>query len=152
AAVRARAGAGRRGRAVGAARARAGADRRARRHLRADLQPDGAGDVPRRHADQSVKLKKIGEWLLGPWQRLRLRTKLTSVLVLAALVPMVLVATIAVTVVLGTLDRGLHDETERQREVGLNLILRAVERLGDDASRLAGTGDMSRAITAGQSE
>jgi signal transduction histidine kinase len=84
--------------------------------------------------------------------KLRLRTKLTAVLVLAALVPMLLVATIAVGVVLGTLDRGLRDETERQREVALNLILRAVERLGDDAVRLAGTGDLSTALSRTQAD
>ena len=46
--------------------------------------------------------------------------------------------------VLGTLDRGLRSETERQLGVGLNLVLRTVERLGDDAVRLSTTGDASR--------
>jgi two-component system, NtrC family, sensor kinase len=96
------------------------------------------------------RLARIAAALLGPWVRLRLRTKLTTVLVLAALVPMVLVATIAVGIVLGTLERGLRDQTERQREVGLNLVLRAVERLGDDAVRLAGSGDLARALGGGE--
>jgi len=99
-----------------------------------------------------MKRRGLGNLLWRPWMRVRLRTKLTIVLVLAALVPMVVVATIAVGVVLGTLDRGQRDETERQREVGLNLILRAVERLGDDAVRLAGTGDLARALATGDEE
>ena len=94
-------------------------------------------------------IRRVGAALWGPWARLRLRTKLTTVLVLAALVPMIVVATIAVGVVLGTLDRGLRAETERQREVGLNLILRAVERLGADASRLAASSDLADAMAEG---
>jgi signal transduction histidine kinase len=88
----------------------------------------------------------------GPlgWVRLRLRAKLTAVLVLAALVPMAVVATIAVGVVLSTLERGLHSETERQRGVGLNLVLRTVERLGDDAARLSAMGDLARAMVEGK--
>jgi signal transduction histidine kinase len=97
-------------------------------------------------------LRRVATLLKQPWARLRLRTKLTTVLVLAALVPMLLVATIAVGVVLGTLDRGLRDETERQRQVALNLILRAVERIGDDAVRLAGSGDLSTALTRGHAD
>ena len=99
-----------------------------------------------------MALRRIGAVLWKPWVELRLRTKLTTVLVLAALVPMLLVATIAVGVVLGTLDRGLRHETERQRQVALNLILRAVERLGDDAVRFAGTGDLSAALSRTQDD
>src|SRR5687767_298870 len=99
-----------------------------------------------------MELRRIGSAFWKPWVELRLRTKLTTVLVLAALVPMLLVATIAVGVVLGTLDRGLRDETERQRQVALNLILRAVERLGDDAVRFAGTGDLSTALSRTQDD
>ncbi|MCA9674464.1 MAG: HAMP domain-containing protein, partial [Myxococcales bacterium] len=97
-------------------------------------------------ADGTGRMPRTG-WL---GLRLRLRAKLTLVLVMAALVPMAVVAAIAVGVVLGTLDRGLRSETERQLGVGLNLVLRTVERLGDDAVRLSTTGDASRALSEGR--
>jgi two-component system NtrC family sensor kinase len=81
--------------------------------------------------------------------RMRLRYKLALSLSLAALVPVVAVAAVAVGVVLTGLERGLRDDTQRQLEVGLNLVLRTVERLGDDTVRLSMSGDLSRAMTAG---
>jgi len=88
-------------------------------------------------------------WLAAPFARLRLRQKLSFALSLAALVPVALVATLAVGVVIGTLERGLQSEAQRQLEVGLNLVLRAVERYGADAARLGMSSDLSRAMTEG---
>jgi two-component system NtrC family sensor kinase len=78
--------------------------------------------------------------------RMRLRYKLALSLSLAALVPVAAVAAVAVGVVLTGLERGLRDDTQRQLEVGLNLVLRTVERLGDDTVRLSTSGDLSRAM------
>jgi signal transduction histidine kinase len=91
---------------------------------------------------------KLLRWLATPLVRMRLRHKLALSLSLAALVPVVLVASIAVRVVLGSLDRGLEGQTQRQLEVGLNLTLRQVERYGADVSRLATASDLSRAMAA----
>ncbi|HTJ45173.1 MAG TPA: ATP-binding protein [Kofleriaceae bacterium] len=95
-------------------------------------------------------MKRLWAWLATPFLRLRLRNKLALSLSLAALVPVALVASIAVRVVLGSLDRGLEGQTQRQLEVGLNLTLRQVERYGADASRLATASDLSRAMAAGK--
>ena len=58
--------------------------------------------------------------------------KLWSIAMLfAALVPVLLVASIAVGVILSSLEIGLREDADRQLTVGLNLILRAVERLGE---------------------
>jgi signal transduction histidine kinase len=87
--------------------------------------------------------------LVAPLGRLRLRHKLALSLSIAALVPVAVVATIAGGVVLGGLERGLGSETQRQLDVGLNLLLRTVERYGADAVRVASTNDLSRAMASG---
>ena len=56
---------------------------------------------------------------------------------LAALVPVAIVATIATGVILSSLEAGLRDDADRQLTVGLNLILRSVERLGDETVQLS---------------
>jgi two-component system, NtrC family, sensor kinase len=95
-----------------------------------------------------VKVPGLG-WLVRRIGRMRLRYKLALSLSLAALVPVAVVAAVAAGVVLAGLDRGLRDDTRRQLEVGLNLVLRAVERLGDDTVRLSMSGDLSRALGSG---
>jgi two-component system NtrC family sensor kinase len=87
--------------------------------------------------------------LVRRFGRMRLRYKLALSLSLAALVPVAVVAAVAAGVVLAGLERGLRDDTQRQLEVGLNLVLRSVERLGDDTVRLSTSGDLSRAMAAG---
>ncbi len=81
---------------------------------------------------------------------LRLRHKLGLSLSIAALLPVLVASSVAVSIVLRGLDRGLSDETERQLHVGLNLMLRTVEGLGSDAARLSGAGDLSKAMTEGK--
>ncbi len=85
----------------------------------------------------------------GLLARLRLRHKLALSLSIAALLPVVVASTVGVSVVLRGLDRGLRNETERQLDVGLNLLLRNIERLGQEAVRLSAHGDLSRAMQVG---
>lgn len=72
-----------------------------------------------------------------PPLRLKLRTKLVVAMALAALVPAAIVASIATGVILSSLERGLREDAERQLTTELNLILRSVERLGDEAVQLS---------------
>ncbi len=82
--------------------------------------------------------------------KLRLRHKLALSLVLAALLPVVVAATVAVRIVLRGLEDGLREQTTRQLRVGMNLVLRNVERLGGDAERLASTPALVDALKAGE--
>jgi signal transduction histidine kinase len=84
--------------------------------------------------------------------RLRLGHKLALSLSLAALLPVGVAASIAVRIVLGGLEDGLREQTARQLRVGLNLVLRTVERLGGDADRLASAPGLVEAIEAGDAE
>ena len=73
-------------------------------------------------------IRGVGEGLAWPVRRIaraRLRTKLALALTVAALLPMLVVASLASGVVLGSLDRGLQSDVQRQPDVGLNLTLRA---------------------------
>jgi signal transduction histidine kinase len=81
--------------------------------------------------------------------KLRIAHKLAISLSLAALLPVVVAATVAVRIVLGGLEDGLEEQTVRQVRVGLNLVLRTVERLGGDAQRLASHPRLAAAIAEG---
>ena len=74
--------------------------------------------------------------------RLRLRTKLVVAMAFAALVPVLIVALLATGVILSSLEASLREDADRQLGVGLNLILRAVERLGDETIQLAESSDL----------
>lgn len=87
-----------------------------------------------------------GRWRLPA---LRLRHKLAISLSIAALLPVVVAAWVSVSTVLRGLERGLRDQTDRQLAVGMNLVLRQVERLGDDAVRLASEPGLAGAIERG---
>ncbi len=80
---------------------------------------------------------------------LRLRHKLAFSLSIAALLPVILASWVAVSVVLRSLDKGLRDETDRQLTVGLNLLVRQVERLGHEAVRISSASDLSYAMNRG---
>src|SRR5574338_250377 len=69
----------------------------------------------------------------------------------AALVPVAIVATIATGVILSSLEAGLRDDADRQLTVELNLILRSVERLGDECVQLSEDGDLVIALGGGPS-
>jgi len=86
-----------------------------------------------------------------PRLRLRMRTKLVVAMVIAALMPVVIVALIATRVILSSLESGLREDADRQLTVGLNLVLRAVERLGDETVQLADSDSLSEALNNGSS-
>src|SRR5205814_7494973 len=105
--------------------------------LRADLAPGAAvSDDAQADTKKSWRLKittrKMPRLATSPQPelRLRLRTKLVVAMVFAALVPVVIVALLATRVILSSLEAGLREDADRQLTVGLNLVLRAVERLG----------------------
>ena len=81
-----------------------------------------------------------------PQLRLRLRTKLVLAMALAALVPVAIVATIATGVILSSLEAGLREDADRQLTVGLNLVLRSVERLGDECVQLSESSELADAL------
>ena len=85
----------------------------------------------------------------APELKLRLRTKLVLAMALAALVPVAIVATIATGVILSSLEAGLREDADRQLNVGLNLILRSVERLGDETVQLSESSDLAIAMRKG---
>ncbi|HET6612227.1 MAG TPA: HAMP domain-containing protein, partial [Kofleriaceae bacterium] len=81
--------------------------------------------------------------------RLRLRHKLAVAMSVAALLPVVVASWVAVSVVLRSLESGLRQDTERQLHVGLNLLLRNVERLGQVAVQLSTSPELSHAMLVG---
>ena len=78
--------------------------------------------------------------------RLKLRTKLVVAMAFAALVPVLVVALLATGVILSSLETSLREDAERQLTVGVNLILRSVERLGDEAVQLAESVELISAL------
>ncbi|MEO6777515.1 MAG: ATP-binding protein [Kofleriaceae bacterium] len=81
-----------------------------------------------------------------PSRGLRLGTKLAIAMVLAALVPVLVVAAIASGVILSNLEQGLREDADRQLTVGLNLVLRSIERFGDEAVQLSESSDLVVAL------
>jgi signal transduction histidine kinase len=84
-----------------------------------------------------------------PKLRMKLRRKLVFAMVVASLVPVAIVAMIATGVILSSLEAGLRDDADRQLTVGLNLILRSVERLGDETVQLSESSDLVVAMSHG---
>ncbi|MEO8699526.1 MAG: ATP-binding protein [Kofleriaceae bacterium] len=82
----------------------------------------------------------------APELRLRLRTKLVVAMVFAALVPVMILALLATRVILSSLENELREDADRQLTVGLNLVLRAVERLGDESVQLAESSELTDAL------
>jgi two-component system NtrC family sensor kinase len=83
---------------------------------------------------------------LGP---LRLRHRLALSLSLAAILPVIVAAGVAVRVVLAGLEDGVNEQTIKQVRVGLNLVLRHVERMGSDTVRLASSPELVAALDLG---
>jgi signal transduction histidine kinase len=81
-----------------------------------------------------------------PRLRLKLRTKLAIAMLFAALVPAVVVALLATGVILSSLETGLREDADRQLMVGLNLILRSIEELGDATVQLAESAELGAAL------
>ena len=88
----------------------------------------------------------------APKLRLRLRYKLVVAMAFAALVPVVIVALLATGVVLSSLENGLRADADRQLTVGLNLVLRSVERLSDEAVQLSESSELVGAMRQGVGE
>ncbi len=82
--------------------------------------------------------------------RLRLRHKLGISLIIAALLPVLVAYWVGASVALQGLERGLRAETDKQLSVGLNLLLRDIERLGHEATRLASRRDVVEGVTLGR--
>jgi signal transduction histidine kinase len=82
----------------------------------------------------------------APRLRLRLRTKLVVALVLASLVPVLIVALLATNVILSSLETSLGEDAARQLTVGLNLVLRSVERIGDECVQLSEANELAAAL------
>jgi signal transduction histidine kinase len=78
--------------------------------------------------------------------RLRLRTKLVVAMAFAALVPVLVVALLATRVILSSLEASLREDADRQLGVALNLILRSIERLGEETVQLAESGELAGAF------
>jgi len=89
---------------------------------------------------------KLAKPVPAPKLRLKLRSKLVVAMVFAALVPVVIVASLATGVILSSLEGGLRDDADRQLTVGLNLVLRSVERLSDETVQLAESTELIDAL------
>lgn len=112
--------------------------------MRADEQRAGEQRAGEQRAPRIIKSAP------PPELRLRLRTKLVVAMVFASLVPVVIVALLATRVILSSLEAGLREDADRQLAVGLSLVLRAVERLGDETVQLSESGDLIAALEKGQ--
>ncbi|MBA3462207.1 MAG: GAF domain-containing protein [Deltaproteobacteria bacterium] len=84
-----------------------------------------------------------------PKLRLRLRSKMVVAMAFAGLVPVLIVAVLATRVILSSLEAGLREDARRQLTVGLNLVLRAVERIGDECVQLSESQELVAAIDIG---
>ncbi|MBA3451548.1 MAG: GAF domain-containing protein [Deltaproteobacteria bacterium] len=99
-----------------------------------------------RIAVAAPKNPKLAKPVPPPKLRLKLRSKLVVAMVFAALVPVVIVASLATGVILSSLEGGLRDDADRQLTVGLNLVLRSVERLSDETVQLAESTELIAAL------
>ncbi|MBT8496430.1 MAG: GAF domain-containing protein, partial [Deltaproteobacteria bacterium] len=86
---------------------------------------------------------------LWPFPPLRLRHKLAISLSIAALLPVLVASWVAVSVVFRSLSTNIMDDAAGQLEVGLNLMLRNVERLGQEAVQVSNSPGLAEAIGRG---
>ncbi len=68
---------------------------------------------------------------------LSLRTRLALALAAAALLPLLLVSAVGLRVALGRLERSLDQQARQTSHIALNLLLRQVQRISRETSRLA---------------
>ncbi len=104
---------------------------------------DASGIGPRGRRPQSARSAGPAR---SPKLRLRLRSKLVIAMIFAALVPVVIVASLASGVILSSLEGELRDDADRQLTVGLNLVLRSVARLTDEAVQLSESAELLAAL------
>jgi signal transduction histidine kinase len=98
------------------------------------------------------RVPQLDPQLPAPKLRLRLRTKLVVAMTFAALAPVLIVALLATGVILSSLEASLREDAARQLTVGLNLVLRAVERLGDECIQLSESGELTAALALARRE
>ncbi|MBP9088505.1 MAG: HAMP domain-containing protein [Kofleriaceae bacterium] len=84
--------------------------------------------------------------------RIRLRSRLVFAMALAALLPVLVVAVVATQAIFSSLERGLRSDADRQLSVATNLLLRQLERLGDEAAQIANSSDLPLAMRHGGRE
>jgi len=110
---------------------------------------DPDSNLPRRRRRGGLgapKDPKLAKPVPPPKLRLKLRSKLVVAMVFAALVPVVIVASLATGVILSSLEGELRDDADRQLDVGLNLVLRSVERLSDETVQLSESTELIAAL------
>ncbi len=105
--------------------------------------------TPSERERKKPKNPRIAKPVPPPQLRLRLRSKLVIAMAFAALVPVLIVALLATRVILSSLESSLSDDADRQLTVGLNLVLRAVERLSDECVQLSESSELVDAIDLG---
>ncbi|MGE0399019.1 MAG: ATP-binding protein [Kofleriaceae bacterium] len=110
------------------------------------MSPSTRSETERR----KPKNPRIAKPVPAPQLRLRLRSKLVVAMSFAALVPVLIVALLATRVILSSLETGLRDDADRQLTVGLNLVLRAVERLSDECVQLSESTELVDAMDLGE--
>ena len=103
------------------------------------------GTPPRHKITTGLRIPRLSA-PVPPELRPRLRTRLVFAMAIAALVPVAIVALIATRVILSNLEQGLREDADRQLTVGENLILRSVERVGDEAVQLSENNDLGMAL------
>jgi two-component system NtrC family sensor kinase len=115
------------------------------------MTPPGDPDTgkARRFRLSSVRMPRLTMPAPAPKLRMRLRSKLVVAMAFAALVPVLIVALLATRVILSSLEGGLREDADRQLTVGLNLVLRSVERLGDETVQLSESGELAEAMAVG---
>ncbi len=101
-------------------------------------RPAPPGRNLRRRASDRVRAKQEG--LLG---RLRLRHKLSLMLTVAALLPVLGASTVAIRLVLSGLKQGARAQTERTMRVALNLVLTHVKEVFEGTVRLSEAAGLS---------
>ena len=142
------------------ARTSASGPRRSRGMTEGEGEGEGEGEAPgsrpptapgpttsRFRITTALRIPRLDTQLPPPKLGLRLRTKLVVAMVFAALLPVLIVALLATGVILSSLEAGLREDADRQLTVGLNLVLRSVERLGDECVQLSESSDLAAAFS-----
>ncbi|HWU90992.1 MAG TPA: HAMP domain-containing protein, partial [Kofleriaceae bacterium] len=110
--------------------------------------PTSSGTTTRRfRITTALRMPRLDTQMPPPKLGLRLRTKLVVAMVFAALLPVLIVALLATGVILSSLEASLHEDADRQLTVGINLVLRSVERLGDECVQLSESGELVAALS-----
>src|SRR4051812_16063936 len=102
-------------------------------------------DTERKRRVSTLRMPRLST-PVPPDLKPRLRSRFVLAMAVAALVPVAIVALIATRVILSSLENSLREDADRQLTTGLNLVLRSVERLGDEAVQLSEDNDLGHAM------